>query len=900
MMQWKAVCATMTFLAVTICTAYAATNTWDADIGATGAQDGSGTWTTQASGTNWWNGTANTAWSSLTPDSAVIGTNSGAAGTIALGENITIGNLRFNAAGFGSYTLDGNGHTLTFGIDNPVLWVAAGVTATNRASSFCDATDLDITGGGTIVLAGTNTFDSVDIADAYTSNDGIAGVNGTTVTIPAGASLTTDGTTPNPSSKWGCDFGFRLRRSTTLNIAGAFATTAYMGSYSGEEPFTININPGAVATNKSSTMLGWNASATLNINGGIMTALSDVYHMDSSTGTLNLNGGTLAATKITSSTGSGTFAVNFNGAWVRALSDNLFAETSSKSCVSTYWIRDGGALIDGNGRNFEALPIFAKGGSGGLTKTGSGTMAFSGGTYTGATTVEAGTLNLNFNKRAIGLARQTVGEYYERSSRLILNGGDFTVTGKAPAPAATKTFTVGQSWYDRCARGGNTTGLIAGMSVSGTHIPADTYIVYVNNSTLFLMNKSATNGTKEAVSLTFGGETNTTWQTIDNVELQQDATVTVNANGGPGTTLSVEAITGPGNLTKDGDGTLALFGTNSTHSGETLIKGGQVQLIHDEGTVTVTNASFETHDAFASGTWSYSPAGAAWAFSGAGISAANNIWISTLAGIDGAYAGFIQNNGTISTTISLPADNVYFVSFLAGNRPGYSATTLAVEVDGTEHFRFDASLFNTNGYPCRGAAFLTGGTHTLTFRGYKVGSDSATWIDQVRIAAFDGGTQVGSLSTGTVVTVASNAVLNLGGSAQTLAGVNGNGLVTNGTLTVSGRVAPGGTNVIGSLTFAADTTLDGTLAVDTSVGGSNDLLRVQGALSVSGAALQIQDVNQLKTDTSYVIARCTPGGLTGKFASANFAARSLWHVVYDNVTGEVRLEIYHGTLLMLN
>ena len=906
MKSTKVVGITVAVIGVCGSMAYAATtNTWDADIGTTGAQDGSGTWTASASDTNWWNNSAaNTNWSNSTaPDLTIIGAGSGTAGTVTLGEPITVGHLRFNAAGSGSYTLDGNGNALTFGMNFPLLWVSAGVTVTNRISGDNNTRDLEFSGGGTFVFAGTNIVHSVDIMDSNTGWHGITGgVDSTTITIPTGASFTATGY--NPNIDYDGNFGFRLRRGTTLNVGGKLSLVNRFGGHSGEDNSTININTGAVVTNTADTMLGWNSKVTLNMNGGL-AALNTVVHRDGSTGYLNLNGGTLDTTRLSIDAEAGNFFnITFNGGTLRARggTSTLLDESTDKGGISSYLVQTNGAVIDSNGNSVEAILAFLRKGPGGLTKQGLGTLSFSGGTYTGATTVAAGTLNLNFNRRATGVARDLVSDFYDRTSRLVLNGGNFGVTGRAAVPAVTKSFTVGVS-ASPCARGGNTAGLVAGMPVSGLHIPTNSYIAYVKDSARVMLSQAATNGTAASVSLTFGGVTNTTWQTIDNVELQQSATITVNATNGPGTALCVGAITGTGGLAKDGNGTLALSGTN-TYAGATLIKGGTLKLT---AVVNVTNASFESHETlYSNGTYGVygTPTNAAWAFSSAGIGALGCTWVNANAAIDGAYAGFIQANataGTISTTLVLPADGLSLISFLAGKRPGMPACALNVEIDGVSKFGFTAAeLASELGALYKGAAVLPKGTHTLTFRGLYTGADTAIWIDKVVVDTLAGGGLVGNLPTGTVATVTSGAVLDLGGNAQTLAGLSGDGLVTNGTLAVSGTVAPG-TNVIGTLTLAVATTLNGTLLADVSLTGTNDLLKVQGTLNLlTGATLQIQDVNQLKRGTSYVIATCTPGGLTGQFTSTNLAVGSRWHVVYDTGKGEVRVEVARGSVIQLN
>jgi hypothetical protein len=69
---------------------------------------------------------------------------------------------------------------------------------------------------------------------------------------------------------------------------------------------------------------------------------------------------------------------------------------------------------------------------------------------------------------------------------------------------------------------------------------------------------------------------------------------------------------------------------------------------------------------------------------------------------------------------------------------------------------------------------------------------------------------------------------------------------------------------------------------------------VQGSLNLVNVNLQIQDLNQLGYGKEYVIARFTPGGLTGRFQSNNLDGLRI--IYYNNAAGEIRL-VGRGTMI---
>jgi len=94
-----------------------------------------------------------------------------------------------------------------------------------------------------------------------------------------------------------------------------------------------------------------------------------------------------------------------------------------------------------------------------------------------------------------------------------------------------------------------------------------------------------------------------------------------------------------------------------------------------------------------------------------------------------------------------------------------------------------------------------------------------------------------NLSATLAAEIKTGAVLDLCGGSQALASLSGGGRVTNGTLTVTGRLTPGDTNTVaGVLTVGGNLTLaaGATHAFDY-VAGTADRIDVAGALKIEGA-----------------------------------------------------------------
>ena len=155
------------------------------------------------------------------------------------------------------------------------------------------------------------------------------------------------------------------------------------------------------------------------------------------------------------------------------------------------------------------------------------------------------------------------------------------------------------------------------------------------------------------------------------------------------------------------------------------------------------------------------------------------------------------------------------------------------------------------------------------------------------------------LSVDTSISIAEGAVLDLDGNSQTLAGLSGSGMVSNGTLTVTGTLAPGGEATVGDLTLACDLTLTGTLLVDIGAAGASDGLIALGDLTLSGTStLEVANPGLLDITKTYTVAEVSGAGqISGTIVWSN-PPNSHW-TLKKAPDGSLKLLYVSGTVLML-
>ncbi|MBN2579302.1 MAG: autotransporter-associated beta strand repeat-containing protein [Pirellulales bacterium] len=246
---------------------------------------------------------------------------------------------------------------------------------------------------------------------------------------------------------WGGQGTFTMNANSTLEV-GEASVGMGIGSV-GEMTLNDSASVQAAAENTGIGVYGGAATITVNDNASLAYSGTDplwVGGTDESTdgsATFNLNGGTLSLPGTTTDYGSQpgvTVTFNLNGGALQATTDNADFLSDANGGTLAVNVQNGGAEIDTNGHDVtitKALAEDAGSPGGGLTKLDAGDLTLTAvPTYTGATDIQEGLLQLDATSGSITLAAVT-------SST---GNGDLTVGAGVTltAPSITvRTLTIG-------------------------------------------------------------------------------------------------------------------------------------------------------------------------------------------------------------------------------------------------------------------------------------------------------------------------------------------------------------------------------------------------------------------------------------------------------------------------
>ena len=771
-------------------------------------QTGNGTWDTTA--TNWTGGsdTLFKNWDSVTFNSTVTPGVITLSGTVYAGSTTvanTSGTYTFQTgvlAGPGTLAMNGAGGTLTINTANTFsggTTITAGTVNAGNDSAF---------GTGSLTLAGG----TVVIGGRILANSLIATAS-TTSTINSGSNSVIQGT---------------LSGSGSLNMAvltGAPSSIFLAGDMSGYS--------GAITTNNTfGNVIATNLDGTASSNTGSTAAAFTVnnggnsFYLGINTGSFNM--GSLAGTGQVAPLGTSAVTSTLS---VGALNSN-----------TTF----SGVLRNGT------PGILA------LTKVGSGTLTLSGqNTYTGATTINAGTLVFS------------TPNFYN------YDGGNINING-----ASTLSFvqTGGAARYDV----NNKT--ITFDATGGGALTLGTGLNWVSGGNTFVTSGGARNAISGSGFFNLNGGTATF-----NVATGTDPTTDLLVSTGVGNTA--------GTITKSGLGRMVWTGTN-TYTGATTISGGSLT-VDGAGTLG-SGGTYAGAISIATGsTFEYSSTVAqtlSGVISGAGSLIKSDSSTLTLTNATNSYSGLTTVSGGI---LQITANNA-----LGTTAAGTSVTAgAALRLAGVNYSTAEALSINGTGVGGGGALVNSG---TSTFAGQVTAATNATINAGGGTLNFTGGL----VKNGTVLTLTGGGIINIGtvgisgasaGSDLIVDGVTVNENVANTYVgpTFIRSTASAGTGILNAnIAGALPTGTRSAVTMDDSGLGSSRLNLVTGnqvAASLTGAASSLVNLNANTltigttggSTTFAGVISGTNGNLTKDGASTQVLSGANTYTGATNVTGGV-------------
>ena len=377
--------------------------TWDPTSSDSATTEGAGNWDTTT--TNWTtdvgatNEVGGTGSDPFSEDLIFGGGTAGTAGTVTLTETGNdYGSIEFLATNAGTYTIDLNGNEVELRRSGNTFLIGE------------DATITDIAGGGTLTLNGSRQFNFTDSSKTLSISAVIAGGGGT-YSVGTGGTLDLSGVNTFTSA-------LTLSNQSQLVISGAGQLGS--GSYAGN----ITMNQGTDFTYASSadqTLSGiisddgtGNGSNDVNVSGSGTLTLTGTNTYTGRTNistTLEIQNSEALGTGLVVLTGGGELQF---GADALDLSETVLAQNSGDNRTIRLDLagtntgtlsgqldirRNGAQLFDidvGADDTLSVTSVIIGAGSAGLTKEGDGTLIIeANSTYTGATTVNGGTLEIS-------------------------------------------------------------------------------------------------------------------------------------------------------------------------------------------------------------------------------------------------------------------------------------------------------------------------------------------------------------------------------------------------------------------------------------------------------------------------------------------------------------------------
>jgi autotransporter-associated beta strand protein len=374
---------------------------------------------------------------------------------VVLNNNATITASNFSGGFNGGSTLNTPKGTLTLNGTSSLSIGSYVAIAESAGSNFT----ININDSATFSQTANSNQTTLGVADGAV---GVINVNGGTATFERDFILGGGGTGSGKvvltsgavNMATGTERWLKLNNSNTAST-GQIDVNGGNLNLNTNSDIRYSTNGGAIGTNvinlNAGAITGYVGNQTGGFSGGSLIDMNQGSTQAGVSNTFNLNGGTLTIGQIISTRDEGTAVFNFNGGTLKAAAASTAFLTLGGANQHAY-VKTGGAIIDTNSVNVtisQALEA-APGGSGGLTKQGAGTLTLGGvNTYTGATTVNTGTL-------ALGAS----GSILNSTGVAIKAGATFNTTLQSFAMLSTQPFT-----FTLDAAGGGSAGLISAAAL---------------------------------------------------------------------------------------------------------------------------------------------------------------------------------------------------------------------------------------------------------------------------------------------------------------------------------------------------------------------------------------------------------------------------------------------------